>query len=286
MKKRTGNIVWAVYFGLAMILQLTVPEAFHTDFFAFPVNAAMMLFAAVGLWILYRERPEAAPAVLLASPHTTFLLLSVSAVTFLVLGLTSRLSPASWWFFFLLTAFSAHLFAVILRRVKRGGPHRLRFVLNHAGLLLALAGGFAGSADTSVWRVRLQKDEVSRQAFASDGSSMNLKRELELTGFTVGYYPDGKAESYEASIRIDGEDAVLRVNEPCRLSFSEELYLVDYEHVPAGENAGYCILEIVRQPWKYIQWAGIWMMIAGSILLFFQMGQQNGAAADNRRAVK
>lgn len=262
--------IWAIYFGTALICQLAIPNVFHTDFFAFPVNMTLLLLGIVGLWILYREKATSRLSLLLSSPTTTFFLLAVAVVTFLILGLTSWLTPASWWFFFVLTALSAHLLFVLFRGFHRNKPYRLRFLLNHAGLLLALIGGFAGGADTTQWRLRISGNETAQEAFAPDGSTMRLKQALKLEKFTVTHYPNGLPENYEAQISINDKEVVLRVNEPYGLSLSDDLYLVDYEHIPAGETTGYCILEIVRQPWKYVQWAGIWMMIAGSVLLFAQ----------------
>ena len=159
---------------------------------------------------------------------------------------------------------------------------RLRFLLDHAGLLLALIGGFAGGADTTQWRLRISGNETAQEAFAPDGSTIQLKQALKLEKFTVTHYPNGIPENYEAQISINDKEVVLRVNEPYGLSLSDDLYLVDYEHAPAGETTRYCILEIVRQPWKYVEWAGIWMMITGSVLLF----AQGVPSAKKRRATK
>ena len=74
----------------------------------------------------------------------------------------------------------------------------------------------------------------------------------------------------KCKMMVDDDEVSLRVNEPYALSLVDDLYLVDYEHVSEGETVGYCILEIVRQPWKYMQWVGICMMMLGSVLLFAQ----------------
>ena len=59
---------------------------------------------------------------------------------------------------------------------------------------------------------------------------------------------------------------VLKVNHPYRLSFSEDLYLTGYDR--ENERPQHCIVEIVRQPWKYLIHIGILMMMAGSVLMF------------------
>ena len=44
-------------------------------------------------------------------------------------------------------------------------------------------------------------------------------------------------------------------------------WLTGYDTRNVG-NTRYCILQIVRQPWKYVMVTGILMMLAGAVLLF------------------
>ncbi|MGN0007875.1 MAG: cytochrome c biogenesis protein ResB [Alistipes sp.] len=270
MKKRAVYTVWAIWFAVAAICQLSIPDSFDAAFFAFPVNVALLLLCGAVLWVLCRENPNAALTVALSAPSATFLLISVAVATCLVLGLTSWLKPASWWFFFVFAALIAHLSIVTFRGLRSGKPNRLRFVLNHAGLLLALVGGFVGSADAGQWRLRVADGGVTSEAFAKDGGAIRLQHEIGMERFAVEYYADGNPADYQAHLTIDGKPVAVKVNRPYSLSAFDNLYLVDYEHVPAGERVGYCTLEIVRQPWKYLLWTGIVMMLAGSVLLFAQ----------------
>ena len=274
VKKRAVYTVWAIWFAIALLCQVAMPDGFDATFFAFPVNVALLLLCGVVLWVLCREKPNTALVVALSAPSATFLLISVVAATCLVLGLTSWLKPASWWFFFVFTALIAHLAIVTLRGLRSGKPNRLRFVLNHAGLLLALVGGFAGSADAGQWRLRVADGGVTSEAYAKEGGAIRLQHEIGMKRFDVEYYADGKPADYEAHLTIDGKAVAVKVNRPYALSAFDNLYLVDYEHVPAGERVGYCTLEIVRQPWKYLLWTGIVMMLAGSVLLFAQKASE------------
>lgn len=263
-------MIWAAYFGAALGCQLAASDNFPITFFAFPVNAALLLPGAVLLWMLHKKKPTSLLAGLLASPATTFLLLAVSIATFVALEFIAWLRPDSWWFFFVFSALSAHLLFITFRGLKKRKKHRLRFLLNHAGLLLILAGGFAGSADTAQYRLRVFKEESTQQAFAPDGRNLRLPQAFRLERFDATYYSNGMPKNYEAHLKVGTENVLLRVNHPYRLSWTENLYLIDYEHRPEGEEAGHCTVEIVRQPWKPVQWTGIWMLMAGSLLLFVQ----------------
>ena len=169
MKRIAVYGVWAVYFGVALFCQLVAPNRFHIVFFAFPVNVALLSLVGVSLCILYKEMLHSSLAISLSAPITTFLLVAVSLLTFLVMGFTSWLTSASWWLFFVLTALSANLLFVIFRGFRKDRPYRLRFLFNHIGLFLALVCGFAGSADTRQWRLRVSGDEVTHEVFSPDG---------------------------------------------------------------------------------------------------------------------
>ena len=60
---------------------------------------------------------------------------------------------------------------------------RWRFLLNHAGLWLALFAGFFGSSDTRTLRIPLYKGEPAREAFDMNGVSYHLDYEMELRSF-------------------------------------------------------------------------------------------------------
>lgn len=282
MKTKMHIKVWGTYFGGALLCQLLLP-AFPEDFFAFPVNGALVLLAVTGLWVLRKERP-ASPAVrLLSSPSTTCILLALLVLSCLTLGLTSSPSPSSWWFFFLFTALTLHLLMVFYAGAFRRRPHRLRFILIHGGLLLALLGSFAGAPDTAEWRLPVDKKRPTRQAYTPQNGKIYLPHSLQLKDFDVTYYPNGLPQDFRADLLLDQtEDIALSVNHPYALSLTDDLYLVDYEHTP---EPLFCIVQLVRQPWKYVLGTGIWLLLGGCLLLFVQ-GLPQGMTVRREKAEK
>lgn len=268
MKFKNIYLQWAIYFGVALICQLLFRD-FPTDFFAFPVNAACILLGCVSLWILFKEKPHSRLSVLLSAPQTTYLLLGILFVSCLTLGFGVGPATNSWWFVLLLLALTGHLLYTIYRRMLIH-RFRTRFLLVHVGLFLALLGGFAGSADTEEWRMVVRSDAPGREAFNKKGEKKILSRPFRLKSFKAEYYPDGMPQDFEAIVDINDKEATIKVNHPHSLSLTDDLYLVDYEHVAKDHQPKYCILQIVRQPWKYLQWIGIWMLISGCMLLFIQ----------------
>lgn len=91
---------------------------------------------------------------------------------------------------------------------------RWRFILNHAGLWLALFAGFLGSSDTRTLRVPLYKGEPTHEAFDMNGTSYYLDYDMELNSFAVEYYPNGRPSRFSANVRLGNENVLLEVNHP------------------------------------------------------------------------
>ena len=72
---------------------------------------------------------------------------------------------------------------------------------------------------------------------------------------------------FAADVRIGEQRTTLEVNHPHNYRLGEDIYLTGYDTRNVG-NTRYCILQIVRQPWKYVIVTGILMMLAGAVLLF------------------
>lgn len=178
------------------------------------------------------------------------------------LGLPARLGfyhfTTSWIFVAGLFALLTHLGMITLRRAFRPGRNRWRFVLNHAGLWLALFAGVAGSAEEQTLRIPVFRDRPNNEAVSEEGVTVLLPKELQLNDFTVEQYPNGTPRHFFAEISIDGKPARLEVNHPYAVSWGEQYYLTSYD-MQSGQPL-YCVVQIVREPLKYLMLAGIIMM--------------------------
>ena len=75
---------------------------------------------------------------------------------------------------------------------------------------------------------------------------------------------DGKPSYYEAQVSVDGGEPVsIIVNHPHSVHFGEDIYL-------ASVTESGCVLQIVREPWRYFALAGILMLLAGAFMLFIK----------------
>lgn len=268
--KRSVLIVLTIF--ITGLLIQAFAGYFPAESFAFPINAAVLFAALAGLWVLWREKPGGAVCRWLASGNASIALIAAFLICCLILGMKMQDADAAsfpgfgnvrrtWWFILISIALMANLFVVILSRRKKG----IRFILNHIGVLMALIGCFFGAPDHTVSRA-IVSGEAVHEAVGENGEIVPLPAAMKLDGFNVELDQRGNVRNYMALIDVDGKKVELRVNHPYRISISEDVYLTSYDR--DNPEPQYCIVEVVRQPWKYLIWAGIVMMMAGGILMF------------------
>ena len=235
-------------------------------FFAFPLNLMIVLLWVTGCRWLWKVHPDCRVTRFLLSPAATISSMSLLLAACLWLGLTGHKGFVGSVFF---AVIMLYVQTVLLMVVFRGwrtheGKVRWRFLLLHAGLLIAIGAGFWGAPDTCEQRVRLEKGQVTETAYGLDSKVAGLGFSLKLVGFDVDMSPSGTPAHYEAVVSVDGGSAVnITVNHPYGVRFDTDIYL-------AGISDGCCIFQIVRDPWRYVQLAGILMLLAGAFLLFIK----------------
>lgn len=200
------------------------------------------------------------------SPSATISSISLLLGACIWIGFTGdRDFTQSIFFIIILLYLQTVLLLVILRGWRTAaGCIRWRFILLHAGLLLALGAGFWGAPDSSEMRVGLMRDQNTREAYFIDGTRGVLSYELTLKEFDATYSPNHKPVHYEAVIAVDNKEPVkITVNHPYNVRPGENIYLTEVSEYG-------CIFQIVREPWRVFALVGILMLIAGAFMLFIK----------------
>ena len=267
-------IVLLIYLAIALALQLLAGD-FPVAFFSFPLNViALLLWLGVMIW-LWKTRRKSLFVSFMLSKGATVCAVSLFLIFCLVIGLTGIRSIVGTWIF---VAFMLYFQTVLLFVIMRGwraqtatGAHlgeiRWRFLLNHAGILIAVSSAFWGAPDSDTVRLQAFRDMSVREAIRMDGTGAWLPYEIELKDFKVETYENGVPAMYEADMLIDGEPVTLKVNHPYSKGFGKNIYLTGYDAY-AGEDSEYCVIQVVTEPWRYGAVAGIVLMLAGAMLLF------------------
>lgn len=275
-------LVLIIYLALALLIQFFAGY-FPVSFMAFPLNVMMFFLWLLVMSALWKYNRKSLFVRLMLSRETTISCIAVFVVMCLVIGLSgNRRLVQTWPFVSFILYFQTVLLFVIFRgwREKtatgeRAGNIRWRFLLNHVGLLVAVASAFWGAPDSETLRIHVNTGTPVNEAYRMSGSRVRLPFEVILTDFSIETYENGVPSVYEAVVDIDGNMIRLKVNSPHALSFKDDIYLVGH----VKEDGG-CILQIVREPWKYGVMAGVVMMLIGAALLFIG-GPRNNHSNDD-----
>lgn len=282
------NLKTNLLFILLLLLSVAAQCVFGNfpfAFFAFPLDAILALLWIALIGYSYKEKRHSEAVRLWLSPQCTCWTLGWFLAGCLVIGLFPQLSAqeaaeksglfsrlgcynfmSSWIFVTGLFGLLTHLGMITVRRFFTPGRNRWRFMLNHAGLWLALFAGFMGSAEEQTLRIPVFRANPNNEAFTSEGNMVYLEKPLQLTNFTVEHYPNGTPRRFFAEVSMDGNPIHLEVNQPYSASWAEDYYLTSYD-VHSAEPE-YCVVQIVREPLKYVMLLGIVMMLCGGLLLF------------------
>lgn len=234
--------------------------------FAFPLNLILALLWMFVWWILWKNHGKSILVRFMLSPAATVSSVALLLLCSLWIGFSGKNDfVTSIPFVLLLLYIQTVLYLVSLRRWKTpGGVVRWRFLLIHVGLLLALGSAFWGYPDSSESRVVLGRGDVARDAYEPEGGVRILPYSVYLHDFRTEYDGNGAPSEYSAVISIDeGSPVQITVNHPLNVGFGEDIYL-------ASISDDHCILQIVREPWRYFAIAGILMLLAGAFMLFIK----------------
>ena len=255
---------------IALILDITVGN-FPYQIFCFPLNILVIALWLTIIVCSYRNRKESRFAKLMLSHGATWLALSLMAVVGVVLGLQRYPATTSWCVIVTILFVLTHLAFVILRGWRVNGRVRVRFILTHVGLWLALGAGFWGAPDRE--QLRLAVDSTpTNEAYTMQGTLHIMPYEICMEELIVERNEQGVATNYEARVRVANESVVLRVNHPYNRTLSQKIYLAS---VKESSEGSYAIIEVVDEPWQWLSMAGIVMLILGGLLLFLR-GPQRG----------
>ena len=265
----------AVVAVVTSLLQVVIGD-FPVRFFAFPMNLVVAAVWLLLLTELYRRRADSRVAKYILSMEATYLALVLSAVGGVAVGVMAESPTRTWPFVAMMLFVVSHLVLVTLRGWRNRQGVRWRFLLNHAGLTLALCAGFWGAPDVQELRLPLVEGRPTSEAYVVEDQSVPLGYDMELKEFSAQYFDNGVPSDFAAKVAINGEEVTLRVNSPYSYRLGEDIYLVNYEKDLAGRTR--CIVQVVRDGWCPVMVVGIAMMLLAAVMIFLQ-----GAREEVRR---
>ena len=156
-------------------------------------------------------------------------------------------------------------------------PKRIGFTLTHAGIVLLLAGfalfELAGDSITAMVPVDEESPTYYSNIQRENGDFCDLGFHFRADDWNIEYYEDGSQKQYSAvlsfadpvTLKIDRQE--ISVNHPVRRN-GWKIYLMSFTYAAADNGSGqnYVNLILRRDPGEYIVKAGVFVLIAGTVL--------------------
>ena len=275
----------------AGILRQVFAGPFPWERLAFPRNLILLALFLLLLVLLYAFRRKVRLFAWMVRLDAAVPALCYCLGLTLVLGLVRQSGEGGgipwlsrmldFWPFVLSYAWLLTLLGLV--SVKHLLLFRLReipFLLNHAGLFLALACGALGSPDRQDLFMTVTEGTLATTAEDADGAVHTPGISVELHDFIMELYPLQPGARMQMPKRFASEitlfdregkvcDAVIEVNKPLKAA-GWTIYQYDYD-AQAGPESRISVLELVRDPWQPFVLAGILMMLCGALCLFLFM---------------
>ena len=161
-----------------------------------------------------------------------------------------------------------------MNHLLRWKAREIPFILNHLGVVVAIVSATLGSADMQNLRLTSFTGEPEWRAVDEAGALHEPGLTIELHKFTLEEYDDGTPKRFASDITIYTEDGknvrgTVEVNKPLKVN-GWKIYQYGYD-VKQGAESPYSTFQLVRDPWIFWVYIGIFMMIAGALCLMLFM---------------
>lgn len=277
---RHGFAIAAALVAAGLVLQATCgPVRWQT--LAWPVNIIVLAAYVATIAAARLMAPRWRPLRFLTTLAAAVPAIGAAVVLTMVMGLTPQTADGSWfssmltfWPFVVIYAYMALILGLVTAK-RLGRKPRLAdvaFVLNHAGLALAIVATTLGAPDMRRLKMIATLDAPESRAMDEQRRIVTLPISVELKRFIMETYADGSPRRFASDLVIrsaSGQEAAatVDVNHPVRLG-GWKIYQFGYD-TAAGADSRFTILELVRDPWQPAVYAGIFMMLAGALLMLF-----------------
>ena len=305
-KLTEGFLIGAGLIIVGLMLQLSIGPI-HWSLFAWPVNIIVLAVLLLIIGVAFLQRKRVYACLFLGTYAAAIPALCYAAGLTVVMGLTRQEANGTWlsdmltfWPFVLIYTYIVLILGlVILKQLnllarRKFSIHNSQFsILSHLGLFIALTTATLGNADMQrlqMWTTNNPEmanmftgadvfHQYERFAMDDAGLKHELPLAIELKRFIMEMYDDSiTPRRYASELIIYSKSslhqyaATIDVNKPAEVD-GWKIYQKDYRLTEAGDACQISILELVSDPWLPWVYTGIFMMLAGALLLLFQGGK-------------
>ncbi len=280
--KLTGGFLFGGALALIGFIIQIIAGPVDWGLAAFPVNIVLVvaLLAFVATAFLLRERSGFFGW--LGSPAAAVPAIACALLLTIVMGLTAQIPERGWlgsmttfWPFLLCYVWLTVVVGLVAfdRLAGLGKNWRgIASALLHLGFFVTLVCASLGSVDKKDLEMTLHEGETVSVASDEAGNTYDTGLSVRLDDFTMEVYPSGMPKRFASDVVVTGKSgkemtAVIEVNKPIEVD-GWKMYQYGYDE-EAGTESTVSVLELVKNPWLPLVYAGIFMMLAGAFLMLF-----------------
>ena len=251
---------------------------------AWPVNLILLGLVAVVVGVIYALRRKVYAFEWMMHSSAAVPCLSYAAALTILMGLLPQVrgTGVPWlsqmlrfWPFVLIWTWMMLISALAaLNHLLRWKVKEIPFLLNHLGVVIAIVSATLGNADIQKLQLTAFTGETEWRAVDDAGMVHEPGLAIELHQFTMEEYPDHTPKRFASDITVYTEDGknvrgTVEVNKPLKVN-GWKIYQYGYDSFRGAESP-YSVFQLVRDPWIFWVYLGIFMMIAGALCLMFFM---------------
>lgn len=278
---KDGFLIGGGFMLVGLLLQL-IAGPMVWEAFAWPINGLMLAGFLTVIIGMHLKRKKSYVFRFFATYQAAIPALIYAVVLTIIMGVTRQDSHGTWlnnmltfWPFVLTYVYIALILGVaVMKRLSQLRHHRtirdFAFLLNHLGLFIAMTTATLGSADMQRLRMITVVGEPEWRALTQENVIRQMPLTIELKQFIMETYDDGKPKRFASEIQIltkSGKniEATVDVNKPVEVE-GWKIYQYGYD-TQMGAMSQTSVLELISDPWLPCVYTGIYMMLAGVLLL-------------------
>ena len=247
-----------------------------------PVNLVLLLLCVAIVIIAFLLRKRSGFFAWLGSSEAAVPSIAWAFILTIVMGLTAQIPERGWlgsmttfWPFLLCYVWLTVVVGLVaLDRLAGLGKNwrGIASALLHLGFFVTLVFASLGSVDKKDLEMTLHEGETVSMASDETGKTYDTGLSVRLDDFTMEVYPSEMPKRFASDVVVTGKSgkdmtAVIEVNKPIEVD-GWKMYQYGYDE-EAGVESTVSVLELVKNPWLPLVYAGIFMMLAGAFLMLF-----------------
>jgi len=279
---KEGFVINAGLIVAGMMLELSVGPVIW-DAFAWPVNAIVLAGFVLIIVTMHLFRRKVYAFRYLSTYQAAVPVMCFAVVLTVIMGLTRQAvngvglnNMLTFWPFVLTYVYMAVIIGlVVLKELsvfsKNHSIFKIMVMLFHLGLFITMTTATLGNADMKRMKMVTAVGEPEWRAMNEQGRIEEMPLAIELHRFIMETYDDGSPKRFASEIEIltkSGKrlQSTVDVNNPAKVD-GWKIYQYGYDE-SKGALSNISIFELVSDPWLPYVYLGIYMMLAGGLLMF------------------